>query len=238
MIQWARSKVKELEGEDLCGFIFRGRSPSCGTEGVRVYGIHKKGRATSRPRGVFAGVFMEHFPLIPVESDGRLQEPQLRANFIERCFVMKEWRDALQQHRRSRSALMRFHAEHKLLILSHSPPHYRMIRELVARATAKPVAPLYAEYQHLLVEALRLKATPAKHVTVLRHIAGYLKKQLSCDEWQGLHGDIDCYRRGQVPLGAAINRINHYVRLYDLAYLRQQRYLHLPNLQLQARDFL
>lgn len=238
MLQWARRRLKELEGADLDGFIFKGRSPSCGTEGVRVYGIHKKGRASSRGQGVFASVFMEHFPFVPVEDDGRLHDPQLRENFIERCFVMKKWRNTLRQHRWSLSELVRFHTDHKLLILSHSPRHCRIMEELVARAKAMPMTDLYEEYQRLLMDALRLKATPAKHINVLQHITGYLQKQLSSDQRQGLRDTIDCYRRGQVPLIVVIERINHYVCLYDLAFLKGQRYLYPPTLQLLVRDLL
>jgi uncharacterized protein YbgA (DUF1722 family)/uncharacterized protein YbbK (DUF523 family) len=238
MLQWARRRLRELEGADVDGFVFKDGSPSCGTAGVQVYRIHKKGRATTRAYGVFAGMFMEHFPLIPVEGDGRLQKPQLRENFIERCVVMKEWRDILRQHRRSRGELEQFHSKHKLLILSHSPRHYRIMGELVAHATGMPMTSLYAEYQHLLMEALRLKATPAKHATVLQHIARYLKKQLSSDQRQRLWEAIDGYRRGQVPLSVPISRVNRYVRLFDNVYLKGQHYLHPPTLQVQMRDIL
>jgi uncharacterized protein YbgA (DUF1722 family)/uncharacterized protein YbbK (DUF523 family) len=238
MLQWARRRVKELEGTDLDGFVFKGGSPSCGIERVRVYGVKGKGAPTSTGQGLFAGTFMDHFPLIPVEDGGRLQDPPLRANFIERIFVMKEWRDALRQQRRSRGDLVRFHTEHKLLILSHSPRHHRIMGELVARATAMPVAALYAEYQSLLLEALRLKATPAKHCNVLQHIIGYLKRQLSCDERQELQEVFDCYRRGHAPLIVPLDCINHYARLYDLANLKGQRYLHPHPLQLQVRGLI
>jgi uncharacterized protein YbgA (DUF1722 family)/uncharacterized protein YbbK (DUF523 family) len=234
MLRWARGKVRELEGKDLCGFIFQGKSPSCGIERVRVYGVKKKGVATSTGQGVFARVFMEHFPLVPVEDDGRLHDPQLRENFIERLFVMKQWREALL--RRGRAALVRFHTEHELLILSHSPRHHRLMGSLVARATAMPIAALYNEYQQLLMEALRLKATPAKHSNVLHHITRYFKKKLSRNERQELRDTIDCYRQGHAPLSVPIERINHYVCLYDLAFLKGQRYLHPPTLQPQVRD--
>ncbi len=238
MLQWARSKVRELEAEELCGFIFKGKSPSCGIKRVRVYGVQGKGAPTSTSQGLFARAFMEHFPLIPVEDDGRLHGPQLRANFIESCFVMKQWRDGLRQHRRSRGDLVRFHFAHKLLILSHSPRHHRIMGGLMARARAMPTGALYAEYQQLLLEALRFMATPAKHSNVLQHIMGYFKKKLSRDVRQELQEVIDCYRQGQIPLIVPITRINHYVRLFDLAYLSQQRYLHPHTLQLQLRDLL
>jgi uncharacterized protein YbgA (DUF1722 family) len=236
MLQWARRRVRELEKEDLCGFIFKGKSPSCGRERVKVYNA----RGVSAPKGVgiFAQVFMDHFSLLPVEDDGRLHDPVLCANFIERCFVMKEWRDCLRQQRRSRGELVGFHSAHELLILSHSPRHQRIMGKLVAQARIMPIGALYDEYQRLLVESLRLMATPAKHGNVLHRITGYFKKQLARDEREELQEVIDCYRQGRVPLSVPINRINHYARLYDLAYLRRQRYLHTHPLEVKLRDLL
>jgi len=235
-LQWARRRVRELEGEDLCGFIFKGRSPSCGIERVPVYGVKNKGAAIAAGQGVFARVFKEHFPLVPVVDDRRLHNPQLRANFIERVLVMKQWRDGLRQHRRSRGDLVRFHSEHKLLILSHSPRHHRIMGGLVARAKALPIGALYAEYQRLLMEALRLKATPAKHGNVLQHSMGYFKKQLSPEARQELREVIASYRQGQVPLIVPVTLINHYVRLYDLAFLKGQHYLNPHPLELRLRN--
>ncbi len=225
MLQWVRRRVRGLEGADLGGFIFKGKSPSCGMERVRVYGA-RKGGAMATSQGLFAGVFVEHFPLVPVEDAGRLHDPALREGFIERIFVMKRWRDALRQHKRSRGALVRFHTEHKLLILSHSPQHYRVMGNLVARAGAMPITVLYDEYQRLLMEALLRKATTAKHVNCLQHIMGYFKKQLSSEEREGLWKAVDHYRQGTVPLNVPIALVNHYVRFYDQSYLKGQHYLH------------
>jgi uncharacterized protein YbgA (DUF1722 family)/uncharacterized protein YbbK (DUF523 family) len=238
MLQWARRRLRELERADLDGFIFKGGSPSCGTKGIRVYDIHKKKRVASRGQGVFARAFMEHFPLIPVEGDGRLHDPKLRENFLERCLVIKKWRETLRQHRRSRSPMMQFHTDHKLSILSHSPRHYRIMEELVARAEAMPTVALYAKYQQLLMGALHLKTTPAKHVQVLQHVKGYFRTPLSGDERKELQELIDLYRQGQVPLSVPISRINHYARRFGNACLQQQSYLLPEPLHLQLFDLL
>ena len=238
MLNWARKRVRELETEDLCGFIFKSKSPSSGMERVKVY--NARGVAAPKGAGIFARVFMEHFPLLPVEDDGRLHDPVLRDNFIERCFVMQQWRDAVRAvwHKRSRGTLVRFHTEHKLLILSHSPRHHRIMGKLVAQVRTMPISALYDEYQGLLLEALRLKATPAKHGNVLQHIMGYFKKQLTPDAKQELLEIIASYRQGHLPLIVPITLINHYVRIYDQPYLKGQRYLHPHPLELQLRNYI
>jgi uncharacterized protein YbgA (DUF1722 family) len=179
---------------------------------------------------------MDRFPLVPVEDADRMQVPQSRANFIERCIVMKEWRDVLRRQRRRSGELVRFHGAHTLLILSHSPRHHRLVNKLVAGAKAGQTAALYAEYQRLLLEALRLIATPVKHSNVLQHVMRYFRKQLSRDERRELQNTIDGYRGGHVPLIVPISRINYYARLFNNVELQGQRYLLPQTLQLQVLD--
>ena len=233
MIQWARKRVIELEKEGLCGFIFKSRSPSSGMERVKVY--NEKGIPVKKGVGMFARAFMAHFPLIPVEEDGRLHDPKLRENFIERIFTFKRWRDT-RAERESRGNLVSFHTKHKMLILSHSPQHSRMTGKLVAQAKEISLKELYQRYQKLLMEALRLKSTPKKNVNVLTHILGYFKKQLSADEKQEMLEIVDLYRRGNVPLIVPITLVNHYVRKYDQPYLKEQYYLYPHPAELQLRN--
>ena len=232
MVNWARKRVKELEKEDLCGFVFKSNSPSSGMERVRVYG--EKGMPVRKGVGMFARIFMDHFPLLPVEEDGRLHDIKLRENFIERIFTLKRWRE-LMGNKRSRGKLVTFHTQHKLLILSHSPKHAGAMGKLVAKAKQLPQDELYSVYQDLLMQALKLKTTIKKNINVLQHMMGYFKKQLSGDEKQELLGTIDLYREGYVPLIVPITLIKHYVRKYDQPYLKQQVYLNPHPRELKLR---
>jgi uncharacterized protein YbgA (DUF1722 family)/uncharacterized protein YbbK (DUF523 family) len=230
---WARKRVRELETEGLCGFIFKSNSPSSGMERIKVY--DEKGVPVKRGVGLFARIFMENFPLLPVEDEGRLHDPKVRENFLERVFTFKRWRELLTQQQ-SLGNLVAFHTRHKLLLLSHSPGHYRLLGNLVARGKGIPVRELYVEYQAMLMEALRLKTTPKKNANVLHHLMGYFKKDLSGDEKQELLEIIDFYRLGYVPLIVPVTLINHYVRKYDQPYLRDQFYLQPHPLELQLRN--
>ena len=232
MIQWARKRVAELEKEELSGFIFKSNSPTSGMERVKVY--NETGIPMKKGVGIFARVFMEHFPLLPVEEEGRLHDPKLRENFIERIFTLERWRETLGG-RESRGNLVNFHTKHKMLILSHSPHHHRVMGKLVAQAKDIPLKGLYEQYQKLLMGALGLKSTPRKNINVLTHILGYLKKRLSPDEKQELFEIIELYRQGIVPLIVPITLINHYERKYDQPYFKEQYYLHPHPLELQLR---
>lgn len=233
MLTWARGRVADLQKENLCGFIFKKDSPSSGMERVKVY--NEKGMAERTGVGLFARTFKEHFPLLPVEEEGRLHDTKLRENFIESIFVFQRWRRLLEQ-RKSRGNLVQFHTRHKLLIMSHSPEHYREMGRLVAHAKEYSPTELYDRYQTVLSEALKKKTTTKKHVNVLNHVMGYFKDQLTKDEKQELVELIAHYRNGNIPLIAPITLLNHYVRKYDQPYLKEQYYLKPHPIELQLRN--
>jgi uncharacterized protein YbgA (DUF1722 family)/uncharacterized protein YbbK (DUF523 family) len=235
MVTWARKRVAELEQEDLRGFIFKSKSPSSGMERVKVYNEAAQGAPVTLGVGMFARIFMEHFPLLPVEEEGRLHDPVLRENFIERIFVLQRWRELLAA-RPHLGDLVAFHTRHKLLILAHSPVHYRELGRLVARAQVIPAQELYERYQSRLMAALRLKTTPKKNTNVLQHLMGYFKKDLTPDEKQELLEVIASYHQGHVPLVVPTTLINHYVRKYHQPYLQEQFYLHPHPVEMQLRN--
>ena len=233
MVQWAGKRVEELEKEDLCGFVFKTGSPSSGMERVKVY--NEKGMPEKKGVGMFARAFMEHFPLLPVEEDGRLHDPKLRENFIESIFTLMRWREVLRE-KRNVGRLVAFHTKNKLLILSHNQTHYRQMGKLVAGGKGVPVKGLYADYETLLLDALRLKTTVKKNINVLQHMMGYFKRDLSSDEKQELLEIIEEYRQGYVPLIVPITLFNHYVRKYAQSYLDRQTYLKPHPIALQLRN--
>jgi len=233
MLRWAMKRVVELEKEELCGFIFKSDSPSSGMERIKVY--NEKGMPVKKGVGMFARTFMEHFPLLPVEEDGRLHDPKLRDNFIERIFTLKRWREVLAK-KESRENLVDFHTQHKLLILSHSPKHYQAMGKLVAKAKEISIKELYQQYQTILMESLQVKTTPKKNANVLQHMLGYFREQLSAAEKKELLEVIDHYRQEYIPLIVPITLIQHYVRKYDQPYLKQQIYLTPHPWELQLRN--
>jgi len=233
MVSWAQKRVVKLEKEELCGFIFKSDSPSSGMERVRVY--NEKGMPVKKGVGMFAKIFMDHFPLLPVEDEGRLHDPNLRENFIERIFTLKRWREVLSK-KENRGNVVDFHTCHKLLILSHSPKHSQLMGKLVARAKDLSVKELYQQYQTILMEALQLKTTPKKNANVLMHMMGYFKEELSSDEKKELLEVIENYRQEYIPLIVPITLINHYIRKYNQYYLKQQIYLNPHPLELQLRN--
>ena len=222
MERFSHHRMRELETLDLSGYVFKQGSPSCGVERVRVY--HERGMPTRNGVGLFARIFREQFPLVPVEEEGRLADPSLRDNFLERVFGYARWRE-WQRRRPTRQGLAAFHTEHKFLLLAHSRPHYEALDRLVGNAKQYRPADLAQAYGRLFMEGLRVKATVRKHVNVLRHMAGFFRSRLSGTEREEWHEVLDDYHRGLTPLVVPLTLVKHYVRRLDIRHLADQVYL-------------
>jgi len=234
MQTWSQKRLDELAKEELCGFVFKTKSPSSGMRDIKLY--TQEGMPYSKEGiGLFAKAFMERFPLIPVEDDGRLNDAGLRENFIERVFVFKRWRDLLKKNR-SRSGLVEFHTRHKLLIMAHSDPHLRELGKIVASPKATDFDSLLMSYVECLMEGLKVKATVNKNVNVLMHILGYFKSQLSADEKREMLQVIGHYHQHLVPLIVPITLLNHYVRKFQEPYLLKQYFLNPHPMELMLRN--
>lgn len=230
---WIRKKLQDLEGLDLCGYICKKGSPSSGMERVKVYG--RNGIPANVGAGMFTKAFMEHFPLIPVEEEGRLQDPALRETFVERMFTLRRLRDRVRQGK-TRGNLVEFHADHKFLLLAHGRTRYAELGALVAHAKEFPLEELYGRYLRLLMEALRLRTTPAKCADVLMHMMGHFRPYLTTDEKRELLEAIGRHRNRLVPLIVPVTLIRHYVRKYDVPYLERQVFLHPHPVELMLRN--
>ncbi len=233
MAKWARNRVRELESENLSGFIFKSGSPSSGMERVKVF--DEQGRLFGRSVGMFATAFMKRFPLIPVEDDGRLHDPVLRENFIEAIFTCGRWREFVGGEK-NLGGLVSFHTAHKLLILSHSRKHYDEMGRLVAEGKKHSPARLFSHYETLLMGALKIKTTRKKNTDVLMHAMGYFRKTISPDEKLELLESIENYRNELVPLVVPLTLVRHYVRKYGQPYLGGQLYLNPHPLEVMMRN--
>ncbi|MCA1796161.1 MAG: YbgA family protein [Desulfuromonadaceae bacterium] len=223
MQEWAQKRVKELETENLDGFVFKANSPSSGMERVKVYPTGK-GMPRKNGVGIFAAAFMQHFPLLPVEEEGRLNDAALRENFITRIFTLQRFRQMLENNP-AYGDIVEFHTQHKLLMMAHSVEIYREMGRLVAQGKKLDFDDFLQEYRTLLLKGLSLKASTSKHTNVLHHILGYFKRDLNKDEKQEAVELIDNYKQELVPLIVPVTLLNHFVRKFEQEYLSKQVYL-------------
>ncbi len=208
---------------DLAGYVLKARSPSCGPEGVKLYGAG--GVPLPRAaRGVYAEAFLREQPLLPAEEEGRLHDPGLREAFLERVFVYDRWL-RLRRAGLTPAGLVGFHTEHKYLALAHDPAAYRRLGRLAARAGGAPVEALAARYIAALMEALVRPATPRRHVNVLQHLLGFLRGALDAGDRAELVQAIERYRQGRAPLIVPMTLLHHHFRRYPDPFVARQRYL-------------
>lgn len=233
LVDYSGPRVEALAAERLSGYVLKKDSPSCGMVRVKVYDA--AGSPARTGRGLFAERLLGRFPSLPIEDEGRLSDPRLRENFIERVFAY----DRLQRLFAGRwtvGDLVRFHTAHKLVLMAHSPVAYERIGPMVAGAKGRPRADLKQAYMDEFMAALAVVATPSRHANVLQHMAGYFKKTLDTDSKAELLGSIEEYRRGLVPLVVPITLIRHHVRREGVPYLAGQVYLEPHPRELMLRN--
>ena len=229
-----RRRVPALAAEELSGYVLKKNSPSCGLERVKVY--DRDGALSSeKGRGLFADALISRFPLLPVEEEGRLFDPRLRENFVERVFAYSRLQ-TLFGGRWGAGSLVAFHTAHKLILMAHSPDAYRRLGVLVAAPRQFSRAELQQRYSQEFMGALAVIATPRRHTNVLQHMAGYFKKLLDRESKAELQSTIDDYRRGLLPLIVPITLLRHHVRVYGVEYLAGQLYLQPHPKELMLRN--
>jgi uncharacterized protein YbgA (DUF1722 family)/uncharacterized protein YbbK (DUF523 family) len=232
MTAFCERKVRELEREGLCGFIFKKDSPSSGLFRVKVY---QGDRAVRNGSGLFAAAVARHFPHLPLEEEGRLNDPAIRENFIERIFTRHRWQEFLAASP-GLGELVAFHSRHKLLVMAHSPQLYREMGSLVGGGKSLGMAQLLHRYGELLMEAMARHATVSRNTNVLQHIMGYFKKELTAGEKAELLEVIGQYHARLLPLIVPITLLKHYVAKYDQPYLKEQLYLSPHPAELMLRN--
>jgi len=232
MRSYAAARVGRLAGERLCGYVLKKDSPSCGMERVKVYGA---GMPTKSGRGVFAEALLARFRNLPVEEEGRLCDPHLRDNFVERVFAYHRLQSFFAG-RWTLGGLVAFHTAHKLQLMAHAPIAYAMLGRLVAGAKASPHDELRVRYEDAFMEGLKVIATARRNTNVLQHILGYFKKVLDPASRAELLALIRDYHEGLVPLVVPVTLVRHYVRLHDVSYLAGQTYLEPHPKELMLRN--
>jgi uncharacterized protein YbgA (DUF1722 family)/uncharacterized protein YbbK (DUF523 family) len=233
MASYARHRVDELTNADLSGFVFKKDSPTCGVHRVKVY--ETGGVPTKSGRGLFAAAIVRRFPMLPVEEEGRLNDPRLRENFVERIFAYRRL-TALFSGRWSMGDVVRFHTAHKLTLMAHKQVAYQQLGRLVASGKAMPRREFQERYSSEFMAALGAMATPRRQANVLQHMLGYFKEQLDRDDRAELLGIIEDHAAGRVPLVVPLTLFAHHIRRCKVPYLVDQVYLRPHPVELMLRN--
>ncbi len=207
---------------EIFGYILKKDSPSCGTERVKLY---RSDQVERTGVGIYANRLMQNFPNLPVEEEGRLGDPVLRENFIQRVFIYQRWHRFLADGI-SWSGLTEFHARHKLILLSHHQDLTRDLGRNLSQSSSLDIAEYADVYLARMMAILKVKATRGNHVNVLQHIQGYLKKHLDSEDKSELSDSIEQYRLGYLPLIVPITLLRHHFMKYPDDYIEHSYYMH------------
>jgi len=212
---------QKLWHSQLSGYILKKDSPSCGMERVRVY----KGSMPERKgTGIYAKQLIKNFPHLPIEEEGRLADPIIRENFIQRVFIYQRWKE-LTDDMTSWNSVYEFHAQHKYIFMSHCPEKAKSLGRWLADTHSHDLLELSAQYLEKMMEILCIKATKKNHVNTLQHIQGYLKKHISAKHKQEMVEVIEQYRLGFLPLIVPITLLKHHFNDHPNDYINESFYL-------------
>lgn len=233
MRRFSQSRVRKLRDLNLCGYILKKNSPSCGMTRVKIW----TGKGTPRHdgRGLYASELMDAYPNLPVEEEGRLHDAALRDNFIERIFSYQRLQN-LFRPRWTVGQVMRFHTAHKLQLMAHSPVAYRTLGQLVAATKETPRATFRSRYEGGFMQALAHLASRGRNTNALQHAAGYVKKMIDSASRVELATLIHDYRIGLVPLIVPLTLLGHHIRVHDIDYLAGQSFLEPHPKELMLRN--
>jgi uncharacterized protein YbgA (DUF1722 family)/uncharacterized protein YbbK (DUF523 family) len=233
LVRFAGRRVETLADDELCGFVLKKDSPTCGLERVKVYGTG--GVPARSGRGLFADALATRFPLLPLEEEGRLNDPRLRENFVERIFAYRRL-TALFAPRWTMGDVVAFHTAHKLTLMAHKPQAYQQLGHLVGSGKATPRVEFQARYSSEFMAALGTMATARRHTNVLQHMLGYFKKSLDQESRAELLALIEEYAAGRVPLVVPLTLFGHHIRKCGVPYLAGQVYLRPHPVELMLRN--
>ena len=220
MAEVALKRAQELQAR-ITGFIFKKKSPSCGMERVPV------ASALGRPAdysgvGMFVQHFTRHCPLIPIEEEGRLNDPVLRENFLERVYALDRWNRLAPD---DMASFIEFHARHKLMLMARGTEAYIQLGRIVSGVQKHNLKQRRDAYIAGFMETMTQRVSRGRHYNVLQHIMGYFKRSLNGADKQELLDLFQSYRLTQVPLATPVALLKHHLRKHPDSYLAQQHYL-------------
>jgi len=235
LLEGSRGELDKIAAADIGGIIFKSRSPSCGLGSTVAY--LDNGLAASKTDGVFASICREKFPFLPMEEERRLQDAWLRENFVMQLFAY----DAIEKLKNSKptmQSLVDFHTRNKFLLQAKDEKLYRVLGNIVGNHENLPFNELFANYEHNFKVAISKKSSIKRNSNVLEHMAGFFKNEISSDEKETLHEQIEEYAKKILPIIVPLSTIKLYAKKHKNAYLLSQTFLEPYPKELDLRSSL
>ncbi|MGF1682479.1 YbgA family protein [Photobacterium minamisatsumaniensis] len=221
MKTFAHKQISQFD--ELRGYVVCAKSPTCGMERVKLY-VPNGNTVPGGSVGIYTKELMERMPWLPIEEDGRLQDPVLRENFVFRIFALNDFYKSVRDNL-SYDAFVKFHSRYKLVLMAHSPKAYKSMGPLVAKIKEYDLDSFYIEYRQQFMDAIKKRASRNNKTNVLMHLQGYFKNSLTKEQKQELSALIMSYKDGHQPILVPLMMIKHYLREFPDPYLQLQMFI-------------
>ncbi|MAD43266.1 MAG: hypothetical protein CL623_12875 [Arcobacter sp.] len=224
LVDISKELANQIQEDELCGFILKSKSPTCGLERVKVYPSGKNQMSEKNGVGVFAKQIKDKYPLLPIEEEGRLGDAWLKENFLMQIFSYKDIFEFLKTNPAAKD-LVEFHTSYKYMIYAKSHQSYKELGQIVANHEKRDIKIVIEDYKHAFLKAISLKGSISNTYNVLLHLYGYFKKDISKDEKTEILDTLEEFKSGLIPLIAVVKILNLYIKRFDIEYLKTQKFL-------------
>lgn len=220
---------------DVDGFIFKNKSPSCGTKDAKIYSSIEKGASSKRGKGIFVTKVMDKFPNSIIEDEGRLTNFKIREHFLTRIYVLATFRDAKQSS--DKEKLKDFHLKNSLLFMAYSQKYSRLLDSLIYNEYEFNSADVFSKYENYLLKLLERAPRYTSNINVLLKSVDNFKDKITPDEMQFIWGTIDKYKKALVPFSVPLYLVKGYIIRFNLEHLLDQTFfMPYPEELIQVND--
>jgi uncharacterized protein YbbK (DUF523 family)/uncharacterized protein YbgA (DUF1722 family) len=209
---------------EVDGFVLKSKSPSCGVKDAKLYQENLIGLINAKSNGLFAQKVIERFSYLPVESEGRLNDYWIRRDFLTKIFSFARLR-YLKSNCKDINDLMRFHQQHKYLLMLYDPNSLKRMGNMVGNWKKYGLEITLKVYVEMFYKAFSRRSNIKKHVNVIQHILGYFSKKVNQSEKKHLHVMLEKFMNNSLQIEVLLEYIRGFIYRFDDEYLASQFYL-------------
>jgi len=203
------------------GFILKSRSPSCGTNNVKIYSL-KGNVLSSKGVGLFAKKVFDYYPGLAIEDENRLLNLRIREHFLTKLYTLFR----LANTEKTMNELIKYHSNNKYLFMAYNQEKQKEAGVIIANRHKSSIDEVYKDYSLKVMEIIYNMPRNSGNINVLQHLFGYFsKKYLNKEEKILFYDLIERYRNFQIPLVTLTSVIQLWIAKYDNTYLKNQTYL-------------
>lgn len=220
MVEFATRFLKSLPEVD--GFLLKASSPTCGIGDVKVY---DRGRAVSRKvDGLFTTIVKNTFPYLPVESEKRLGNVEIRRVYYTKIFTLAYIRESLSKAVEPND-IVSLHLSIKYILMLHDPSALKKLGSLVADRGRFNFTELKKLYWDTALRALSKNPTRYSYLNVFQHVLRHLRDRINDDERMYVLSLLKEFSRGSLEVKTIVSYLKGFIFRFHDEYLAKQRFL-------------